>query len=366
VARPVVRSSGSSGGSKGVPAVTGPLRGTSARSAPGAGAGLAGWPEELLPVFTQAVTAECTSLTRGGAPIMVPLTPFAEDGAGSLDVSTGLAFPAKAERARRNPKVCLLYADPVGSGLADPPVVLVQGLATVRDADLQANTDRYVRSVLAKTPDAFKGIPKFLLRRLDWYFARIWIQVTPTRMWWWGSKSLDAEPGEWADSTPVAPSSDPVPPGKQPPAWLEAPADWRAAARASAGRLGHPDLSWVGPDGFPLAVPVRAEQIGQGFRLRFGRCLPGVPQGRACLTFHSHPARFTGQENHSFVGDVSAAGLDGVFCVDRLLADVSLTGNRLTAALGFLGKGRRLAPRLQAEAARRGQPVPRIRLPRPY
>jgi len=90
-----------------------------------------------------------------------------------------------------------------------------------------------------------------------------------------------------------------------------------------------------------------------------------VPQGRACLTFHSHPARFTGQENHSFVGDVSAVGLEGVFCVDRLLPDVSLTGNRLTAALGFLGKGRQL-PRLQAEAVRRGQPVPRIRLPRRF
>jgi hypothetical protein len=78
-------------------------------------------------VFTQAVTAQYTSLTQGGAPIVVPTTPFVEGGAGSLDVSTGLAFPAKAERARRNPKVCLLYADPVGSGLAHPPVVLVQG-----------------------------------------------------------------------------------------------------------------------------------------------------------------------------------------------------------------------------------------------
>ena len=336
---------------------------TSARTAPGASAGTAGWPEELLPVFTEAITAEYTSLTRAGAPVTIPATPFVEDGAGTLDVSTGLAYPAKAERARRNPKVCLLYADPVGSGLTDPPVVLVQGLATVRDADLQANTDRYVRSVLAKTPAAFKGQPKFLLRRLDWYFARIWIQVTPTRIWWWESKSLDTEPREWAAPATAAAPSDPAPAGRQPGPWLEAPAGWRATARVAVGRLGHPDLSWVGPDGFPLSTPVLAEQTGQGFRLRLGRYSPGVPQGRACLTFHWHPAKFTGQENHAFVGDISAAGLEGVFRVDRLLADVSLTGNKLTMTLGFLAKGRRLAPRLQPEAARRGQPVPQVRLP---
>lgn len=120
-------------------------------------------------------------------------------------------------------------------------------------------------------------------------------------------------------------------------------------------RLGEPDLSWVGPDGFPLSIPVRAERTVPGFRLRFGHCLPGAPQGRACLTFHSHPEKFTGQENHSFVGNISAAGPEGAFCVDRLLPDVSFTGSRLTAALGFLGKRRRMAPRLQAEAARRGQ-----------
>jgi len=32
------------------------------------------------------------------------------------------------------------------------------------------------------------------------------------------------------------------------------------------------------------------------------------------------------------------------------------------AAIGFLGKGRRLAPRLKAEAARRAQPVPKVNL----
>jgi hypothetical protein len=52
----------------------------------------------------------------------------------------------------------LLFSDPVGSGLNNPPIVLVQGLATVRDKKIQANTDRYVRLALGKLPAAYQGI----------------------------------------------------------------------------------------------------------------------------------------------------------------------------------------------------------------
>jgi hypothetical protein len=47
----------------------------------------------------------------------------------------------------------------------------------------------------------------------------------------------------------------------------------------------------------------------------------------------------------------------------RLLADVGLTGNNRSVALGFLANGRRLAPRLKSEAARRDQPVLAVRVP---
>jgi hypothetical protein len=325
-----------------------------------------GWPKAAVPIFQRAVTVEYASLTRAGTPIMVPVTPYVEAGGPTLEVSTGLAYPAKAERARRNPKVCLLFADQVGSGLTDAPVVLVQGLASVRDADLQANTDRYVRLALAKAPEMFRGQPRFLLRRLDFYFARIWIQVTPTRICWWPSKALDQAPGQWiAAPGTTAPPSDPAPAGRPPTAWLPAPADWRATARSALARLDQRDLGWVGADGFPLAVPVAGvQQVEQGFRLRLGRHLPAVPRGPACLTFHAHPAAFTRQENHTFVGEASDAGPDAyLFRVQRLLADVSLAGNKLANTLGFLAKGRRLAPRLGPEAARRGQPVPRVRPP---
>jgi hypothetical protein len=320
----------------------------------------AAWPEALMPLFEGAITVEYTSLTAAGRPITVPITPYLKPDARTLDVSTGLTYPAKAERARRNRRVSLLFADPVGSGLFDPPVVLVQGLATVRDADLQANTDRYVRETLAKLPAAFKGQPRFMLRRLNWYFARIWIEVTPTRMWWWPSKALDQEPSTWlAPAGTLAPPSDPAPPGKQPPAWLDPPRDWRTVARHAVAHLEQRDLSWVGEDGSPLDVPVlELEELPDGFGIRLGQHLPAAPRGPACLTFHTHSSAFTNQENHTFVGEVSEAG---VFRVERLLGDVSLTGNKLSLGLGFLAKGRRLSPRLRSEAARRRQPVPTIR-----
>ena len=101
----------------------------------------AGWPAVALEMFERAITVEYTSLTRAGAPIMMPLTPFLGEDRLTVDVSTGLTYPTKAERARRNPKVSLLFSDPVSSGLPNPPSVLVQGLATVCYRDIQANTD---------------------------------------------------------------------------------------------------------------------------------------------------------------------------------------------------------------------------------
>ena len=110
------------------------------------------WPQELTETFERSITCEYASLTRGGAPVTVPSTPYV--GGGTLDVSTGLAYPAKAERARRNPKVALLFADAIGAAAGVGPVVLVQGHAAVRDADLQENTDRYVRLATRKLPAA--------------------------------------------------------------------------------------------------------------------------------------------------------------------------------------------------------------------
>lgn len=326
----------------------------------------ADWPAEVLPLFERAFTCEFSSLTGQGVPITFPLTPYLGDDERTLDVSTGLTYPAKAERVRRNPKVSLLYSDPVSTGLAHPPVVLVHGLASVRDADLQANTDRYVRLSLAKSPAGFKGTPGFMLKRLPWYFARIWIEVMPFRILWWPAGQTDELPQTWqAPAETQARPSDPSPAGKPFPAWKEPPADWRPNASHAAQKLGLPILTTVDTDGYPVPVRVKSSSLtSEGFRLDMPAGVSITPQGRACLTFHSHPEVFARQENKAFIGQVTPADEGScLFTVERALADWSLAGSRFSAARSFFSHGRLLVPRLEAEAERRGQAVPVIHVP---
>jgi hypothetical protein len=321
------------------------------------------WPAELSEVFERQLTCEYASLTRSGSPVTLPSTPYL--GKGTLDVSTGLTYPAKAERARRNPKVALLFADPIGAGTAELPVVLVQGHAAVRDANLQANTDRYARAALAKLPGATKGQPKFLLKRMKFYYARIWIEIVPLRISWWSDRTL-ASPSQTWQAVPgtTLPESDPEPSGRAPSPWLTPPSDWRPVAARALCELPFADLTYVDAGGYPVCIPVEASALaGDEVPLKIGVGAPELRAGRACLTVHGHDERFTTQENHTLIGAL-ALGEDGPRVrVERALADWSLTGNRLQSSLGFLRKGRMLSPRLKGEAARRGQPVPEVRLP---
>ncbi len=324
----------------------------------------AGWPTAVLPILERAITCEYATLTQRGAPVTYPVTPYLGEDGRTLDVSTGLAYPSKAERARRNPHVALLYSDPLGSGLIRPPVVLVQGLATVRDRDLQGNTDRYLRLSMAKVPSAYQGTPRFLMKRMAFYFSRIWIQVTPLRILWWPEGQTDQAPQEWtAPAGTTAPPSDPPPSGKALGVWKEGPDDWRAGATFAVQNLGAPVLTVVA-DGFPVPFRVRqAALTGDGLQVEVPAGMPAAASGPACLTFHSHPEVFTGQQNMVFVGQARPTGSRVLFSVERQLGDWSLAGSQWQAMLSFMNNGRKVAPRLKAEAQRRGQPVPVVHLP---
>lgn len=320
------------------------------------------WPAALDSLFARSIAVEYSSLTGSGVPVTVPTTPYVGSG-GTLDVSTGLTYPTKAERARRNPRVSLLFADPLGEGMADAPVALVQGHAAVRDADLQTNADRYVRVSAIKLPDATKGQPRFVLKRMAWYYARIWVEITPLRIRWWPDRSLPGPAEEWlAPTGQELPNSDPAPAGHPPPAWREPPADWRPVARQALATLPLVDVTTVDGDGFPVCVPAAVVGIHDDtVELSIGSDAPVLPPGPACLTVHGHAARFTGQENHTLMGTLGSGEGSPTFRMERALADWSLAGNRARTAASFLSAGRSLRPRLKAEAARRGQPVPKVR-----
>src|SRR6476469_5870944 len=88
---------------------------------------------EVEQVVRSFFTCEFTTLSSQGQPLTWPCQPFYHAAAGRIIVSTSIAYPVKANNARRTPRVALLFSDPTGSGLSDPPAVLVQGDATVEE-----------------------------------------------------------------------------------------------------------------------------------------------------------------------------------------------------------------------------------------
>lgn len=324
-----------------------------------------GLPDEILGIVQNSITVEYASLRRDGTPITFPIAPFVGDDGCTLDVQTGLAYTAKAQRARHNPKVCLLYSEPRGSGIENPPVVLVYGQATVRDADLQANTDRYVRLGAQRYAEAYSRFPGFMMKRMGWYFARIFVQVTPLRILWWPGGKMDQEAKTWtAPEGTQAPPSDPPPHGKALKPWDTPPTDWRAGAKEAVQSLGRPILTVRDADGFPVPFRVREVSLDQdGFGLSLFPTMPAAARGRACLTFHIHNEIFTWNNNMAFIGDVTGDKDSAQFKVKRQLASVSVSPNQVKLMWTMFNLWRRFAPRIKREAERRGQPVPTIHPP---
>jgi hypothetical protein len=290
-----------------------------------------------------------------------------EDGR-TIDVNTGLAYPTKAERARNNPRVCLLYSEPNGTTVEKPPVVLIYGQASVYDSDLQANTDRVVQGYLARMRILSK-IPPFMLRFMTAYLARIWIAVTPLKVLWWSEGDMSKTPQQWhASQGTEAPPSDPKPellgnPHKR----LNLPQkEWQEDIAYALDQLGTPVLTVVDGEGYPVPFRARSGSLrSNGVHLDLLSAMPTEAKGRACLTFHTIQVKngeMVSNENLSFLGEVSGDVDSVLFKIERPLPGVSLkvnpTGilNLVQIMLGF-------RKRLEVEAGRRGQPVPVVRLP---
>lgn len=312
-------------------------------------------PDDVQDVFARFVTTEYTTIDARGRPITWPVTPYYRRGAGAIDVTTGLGYPKKALDARRNPHVALLFSDPTGSGLSDPPQVLVQGTAKVDDADLEANRRRYERESATKLP-ATKEMapPEFLKRLFLWYYARLYVYVRPERVWVWPHGDPTAEPQMHGTHLEEVRSGHVEEPEEELPGPEGGAEAWDARMDELGERYPTAALSLVAPDGFPFSVRVPISVDRGAHRVRIGAVPVGAPllRGPACLTAHDHDAAFRWQRNFQVRGDLVEEDGGWALVPRRLVGGFELpptsTLARYRLNLGKMRRFRRTARRTMA------------------
>jgi Pyridoxamine 5'-phosphate oxidase len=264
-------------------------------------------PAEVQQVFARFLTTEYTTIDRRGQPICWPLTPYYHEGDPCIDVTTALGYPKKAFDARENPKVSLLFSEPTGCGMDNPPQVLVQGTAGVDHRDLEANRVRYTRESSEKLPGAKDLLPPKPVQRLfSFYFTRLYIHVRPERVYVWPDGDVTREPELFDAHMEEVRSGHDEEPEDAPEGVQGRPAVWDARMDELGDKYPEAVLAIVAPDGFPFSVRVPISVDREAQRVRIGAGALGVPvqPGRACLAAHAHGPNFEWQENFQVRGDL--------------------------------------------------------------
>ena len=155
-------------------------------------------PAQVQAVLREFRTCEFSTFARDGTPITWPTEPFYQPQQGRFLISTSIGLAQKAHNVRRNSRVALLFSNATGSGLADPPAVLVQGDASVHDEIFTALTGELAeagRVAFKRQPAAelYSSNP-FTRHLFDWYYMRLLIYVTPRRVLWWEHADFNQPP----------------------------------------------------------------------------------------------------------------------------------------------------------------------------
>jgi len=315
-------------------------------------------PPEVQQVFDRFVTTEFTTVDGRGQPITWPLTPYYKPGDPCIDVTTGLGYPKKAKDARANPKVAMLFSDPTGSGLADAPQVLVQGIADVDDRDLDANRERYRREIEEKLPGLKNDMPPKLFEgMLSWYLTRIYIRVRPERIYVWPGSDVTAEPKLFDAHLEEVRSGHVEEPPDEHAGTEGGGVRWDDRMEELGARYPAATVSLVAPDGFPFSVRLPISLDREARRIRLGGAPVGVPwqPGLACVTAHDHDPDFKWQRNFQVRGDLVEQ--DGFWTVipHKLVGGFELPPGSLVARVRLnMKKMRRYRRIAKRELAERG------------
>jgi hypothetical protein len=291
-------------------------------------------PQDVRDVFERFITCEYTTVDARQQPITWPVTPYYRSGEPTIDVTTGLGYPKKADDAERNPHVSLLFSDPTGSGLEGACGVLVQGTAEVDDRDLDANKERYWRESWQKLPGTRDAHPPKVLRGLfGWYYTRIYVRVRPERVFVWPQGDCAREPevlGAHVEEVRSGQSEEPL---EEHAPGIGGENAWDERVEELGRRHETAVLAWVAPDGFPLSVRVRVRLDPARRRIAIEGEVAGLPleEGRACLTAHAHDPEFSWQENFQVRGNLVREGDAWWFAPRRLIGGFELPDESMLA-----------------------------------
>jgi hypothetical protein len=317
-------------------------------------------PQEVREAFERFITCEYVTIDRRQQSIVWPVTPYYTQGAATIDVTTGIGYPKKADDAARNPHVALLFSDPTGSGIETGIQVLVQGTAEIDESDLAANRERYRREALAKLPATKKMLPPRWLEGLfGWYFERIYVKVRPERVFVWPAGDVREPPqllGARLDEVRSGHSEEPLEPHAEE---AGSPVAWDARIEELGSRHRSAVVAWVGPDGFPIAVraPVSLDPEARTIRIEAEPAGFPLAAGPACLVAHAHAPDFAWQENFQVRGDLSRADGAWTLVPRRLIGGFELPKESALAGIRRnLGKSIRFY--LNARARRRARAAP--------
>ncbi|HUN76690.1 MAG TPA: hypothetical protein VMU40_19405 [Steroidobacteraceae bacterium] len=305
-------------------------------------------PAPVHHLLESAVFTEFATVSAAGTPIDTPAFAFCDAAGGSVNVATGLAYPAKAERARRNPRVGLLM-----EGVPGEPVVAIAAHAAVRDANIQANVDRYIAETIAYLAAYSAGNPWPVARQSVWYWSRIFICCLPLRILWWPNAAAMEEPAhEWqAPRDTVYALSDPAPKAASSPSprWPSRP--WQERV-TEALALGLPHLTALDAEGYPLPVRARkVEPMEGGFLIE-------VPAGARWAT--RGPASLCFLGTITFIGYIEPHAGATAFVVGRVLPTLPTVADPRELWQPSETTRRVFTTRLTRELERRGLPMPQV------